>query len=40
MAAGDGDFSENHNEWINPGETLWKWKTVTEAVRESLANHM
>lgn len=30
------DFSnENDNELINPGESLWKWKTVADAVKEN-----
>ncbi|RDX41012.1 NAD(P)-binding protein [Lentinus brumalis] len=27
------DFSDNANELINPGESLWKWKTVEEQLR-------
>ncbi|KAG9019440.1 hypothetical protein FRB90_002263 [Tulasnella sp. 427] len=30
------DFSrENNNELVNPGEAFWKWKSVTDAVREN-----
>lgn len=30
------DFStKNDNELVNPGESFWKWKTVTDAVKEN-----
>lgn len=33
---GDGhlDFTENNNELVNPGEKLWKWKTINEYAKE------
>ena len=40
VAIGEGqtDFSkDNLNELINPGETLWKWKTLEDYFREKEA---
>ena len=34
MGEGNLDFSENDNELVNPGEKLWKWKTVKEYAKE------
>ena len=28
------DFSKNDNELVNPGQSIWKWKTVEDLVRE------
>ena len=27
------DFTDNDEELVNPGESLWKWKTVEEEFR-------
>ena len=27
------DFTNNDNELVNPGQSLWKWKTVEEEFR-------
>lgn len=27
------DHSDNNNELINPGQKLWKWKTVEDQLR-------
>lgn len=34
MGEGKLDFSQNENELVNPGEKLWKWKTVEEYAKE------
>ena len=35
IGEGKLDFStRNHNELINPGQTLWKWKTLEDEIRE------
>ncbi|KZT00209.1 NAD(P)-binding protein [Laetiporus sulphureus 93-53] len=34
IAEGKMDFSENDDELINPDESIWKWKTVEDYVRE------
>ncbi|KZT68006.1 NAD(P)-binding protein [Daedalea quercina L-15889] len=34
IAEGKMDFTKNDNELINPGESIWKWKTVEDIVRE------
>ena len=37
MGQGKMDFSsENANEFVNPGQSLWKWKTVEDQLRDSL----
>jgi len=39
---GEGKFdwsAENNNELINPGESLWKWKTVDEFIAEEKAKN-
>ena len=28
------DFSKNDDELVNPGQAIWKWKTVEDFVRE------
>ena len=34
MGEGKMDFSkDNLNELVNPGESLWKWKTVEDHLR-------
>ncbi len=30
IGEGKLDFSDNSNELINPGQSLWKWKTVED----------
>ena len=38
MGEGRLDFSkDNLNELVNPGESLWKWKTVEDQIRELSA---
>ena len=38
ISEGRADFSkDNLNELINPGETLWKWKTLEDYFREKEA---
>ena len=40
VAAGEGriDYSkENVNELVNPGQSLWKWKTVDDELREVMS---
>ena len=32
------DFSKNDNELLNPGQSIWKWKTVEDLVRERGGN--
>ena len=27
------DFTKNDNEFVNPGQSLWKWVTVEEEFR-------
>ncbi len=27
-------MSENDNELVNPGQSLWKWKTVDDQLRD------
>jgi hypothetical protein len=34
MGEGKLDFSENQNQVVNPGEKLWKWKTVQEYAKD------
>jgi hypothetical protein len=34
MGEGQLDFSQNENELVNPGEKLWKWKTVEEYAKD------
>jgi len=34
MGEGNMDFSKNENEIVNPGQKLWKWKTVQEYAKE------
>ncbi|PCH43147.1 hypothetical protein WOLCODRAFT_90172 [Wolfiporia cocos MD-104 SS10] len=34
IGEGKMDFSENHNELVNPGQKNWKWKSVEEYIRE------
>jgi hypothetical protein len=34
MGEGKLDFTENQNEIVNPGEKLWKWKTVQEYAKD------
>ncbi|KAI0806853.1 hypothetical protein C8Q74DRAFT_1312876 [Fomes fomentarius] len=34
-AAGKLDFTANDNELVNPGESLWKWRTVEDQLRRS-----
>ena len=37
VGQGKMDFSkENADELINPGQSLWKWKTVEDQLRGSL----
>ncbi|RPD55653.1 hypothetical protein L227DRAFT_509682, partial [Lentinus tigrinus ALCF2SS1-6] len=33
IGEGKLDFSDNSNELVNPGESLWKWKTVEDQLR-------
>ncbi|TFK86749.1 NAD(P)-binding protein [Polyporus arcularius HHB13444] len=33
-AEGQCDMSENDNELVNPGQSLWKWKTVDDQLRD------
>ncbi|RPD64136.1 hypothetical protein L226DRAFT_552087 [Lentinus tigrinus ALCF2SS1-7] len=33
IAEGQMDMSENENELVNPGQTLWKWKTIDDVLR-------
>ena len=33
IAEGKQDFTENDNELVNPGQKLWKWKTVDDVLR-------
>ena len=33
IAQGGMDFTDNDNELVNPGQSLWKWKTVEEEFR-------
>ncbi|KAG8899955.1 hypothetical protein FRB99_006348 [Tulasnella sp. 403] len=36
LGTGGGDFSvQNDNELVNPGESLWKWTTLAEFVKEA-----
>lgn len=36
MGEGKLDFSkENHNELVNPHESVWKWKTMEEYAKET-----
>jgi len=35
IAQGLLDFSKNENELVNPRETIWKWKTLNDFVREN-----
>ena len=38
ISEGHADFSkDNLNELINPGETLWKWKTLEDYFRKKEA---
>ncbi|KZT64192.1 NAD(P)-binding protein [Daedalea quercina L-15889] len=32
---GKADFSENNNRLVNPGQSIWKWKTVEDVVHET-----
>ncbi|KAH9922257.1 uncharacterized protein B0H18DRAFT_1018780 [Fomitopsis serialis] len=34
IGEGKMDFSQNDDELVNPGESIWKWKTVEDIVRE------
>ena len=34
IGEGNMDFTENSNEFVNPGEKLWKWKTIEDRLRE------
>ena len=34
IAEGQLDMAENDNELVNPGQTLWKWKTTEDVLRE------
>lgn len=34
MGEGKLDFTQNENELVNPGEKLWKWKTVKDYAKE------
>jgi len=34
IAEGKMDFSENNDELVNPGQKVWKWKSVEDYVRE------
>ncbi|EPS98925.1 hypothetical protein FOMPIDRAFT_1024474 [Fomitopsis schrenkii] len=38
IGEGKLDFSKNNNELINPGQSIWKWKTVEDLVREKGGN--
>ncbi|EPT02603.1 NAD-binding protein [Fomitopsis schrenkii] len=38
IGEGKMDFSKNNNELINPGQSIWKWKTVEDLVREKGGN--
>lgn len=31
---GNLDFTENHNELVNPGESKWKWKRIKDYAKE------
>ncbi|KAI0717976.1 hypothetical protein C8T65DRAFT_99221 [Cerioporus squamosus] len=35
IAEGQADMSENENELVNPGQRLWKWKTIEDELRGS-----
>ena len=34
IGEGKMDFSKNDDELVNPGQSIWKWKTVEDFVRE------
>ncbi|TFY64554.1 hypothetical protein EVJ58_g2536 [Rhodofomes roseus] len=34
IGEGKMDFSKNNDELVNPGQSIWKWKTVEKFVRE------
>ena len=35
MGEGKLDWSDkNDSEFVNPGESLWKWKTLEDEIRE------
>ena len=34
MGEGKLGFSQNENELVNPGEKLWKWKTIKDYAKE------
>ena len=34
IAEGQLDMADNDNELVNPGQTLWKWKTTEDVLRE------
>ena len=37
VGEGKADFSaQNDDELVNPGQKLWKWKTVEDQLRSSL----
>ena len=38
MGEGKLDFSQNENEAVNPGEKLWKWKTVEDYAKDIGGN--
>ncbi|KIO26435.1 hypothetical protein M407DRAFT_24284 [Tulasnella calospora MUT 4182] len=40
LGSGVTDFSkENENELVNPGQSLWRWRTVADAVKENKGVH-
>ncbi|KAI0713565.1 hypothetical protein C8Q76DRAFT_620621 [Earliella scabrosa] len=36
IGQGGMDFTDNDNELVNPGESLWKWRTIEEELRAWL----
>lgn len=36
MSSGQVDFTkDNHDELINPGQSLWTWKTIADYAKET-----
>ena len=33
IGEGNLDFTMNDNELVNPGESLWKWRTLEDELR-------
>lgn len=36
IGEGKVDFTKNANELVNPNESLWKWKTLDEELRDRV----